>query len=194
MTSPCVALCCMGMVAGMGSAMVFCGDIGAIGVGVDGCGDVMDAVGEVREFVTRRSSCIKRRNIAVLTPCPFETGAGQGKGVYCWMAGGMQPAHLATQIRCHSRAQDPSRRSSLGRLPWISPIASYIGASRRHRSTQVSNARTSKCHFHPNARCSAIESSTRRRGSSSFITKYWVPPSMISSRTASEAELQLCHD
>lgn len=81
MTSPCVALCCMGMVAGMGSAMVFCGDIGAIGVGVDGCGDMMDAVGEVREFVTRRSSCIKRRNIAVLTPCPFETGAGQGKGV-----------------------------------------------------------------------------------------------------------------
>lgn len=68
----------MGMGAGMGSAIVFCGDIGAISVGVDGGDDVMDAVGEVREFVTRRSSCIKRRNI---TPCPFETGAGQGKGV-----------------------------------------------------------------------------------------------------------------
>lgn len=44
MTSPCVALCCMGMDAGMGSAIVFCGDIGATGVGVDGGGDVMDAM------------------------------------------------------------------------------------------------------------------------------------------------------
>ena len=89
----------------MGSAIVFYDDIGAVGVGVGGGGGDGDGdgdgdgprCGEVREFVTRRSSCMKRRNIAVLRPCPFETGAGQGKDVLLvagWQAGCNVPIQM----------------------------------------------------------------------------------------------------
>lgn len=75
--------------------------------------------GEVRDFVTRqgsnsrRSSCIKRRNIAVCPPLVLSKRAAGRARVCCWMAGGMQPAHPDPGAR--NPAQDPSRRSSLGR-------------------------------------------------------------------------------
>lgn len=123
----------------------------------------------VVRFVSCDTSFVlyKKTKHCCASPCPFETGAGQGKDELLpgWMAGGMQPVHplQMPQVPGSGPVTQPMEQS--GSAVWVWPIASHIGASRRHRSTQMSNARTSKCHCQPHGRSSALGKSTRRRGS-----------------------------
>lgn len=149
---------------GMGSAMVFCGDIGAVGVCVDGGGDGRGVVrcGEVREFVTRRSSCIKRRNIADLPLVLSKRAPGRAR-MCCWMAGGMQPVH--PDARCQNPAGTPANGAA-----WVGSLG--MADCQLHRSV-TSSPKHPKCQMpgrqsvtvtRSRGRGSALENPTRRRG------------------------------